>query len=468
MWYHRIRLLQAPAHHASRSMRIALLSAEYPPQPGGVGDYTRRLGAALAACGQAAFVLTIRDRRFTIYELGPHGAERPFEIADRGSDWNWRCWPAVIAALDRVRPDVLHIQYQTAAYGMHPAINLLPWRLRSLPIGPQVAVTPHDLLPPYLFPKAGPLRRWMTRRLLADADAVVATNEQDYAQVQGERQAPPAALRPRPAPTALIPIGSNIAVAPPDGYDRATWRARLGVAAHELLIVYFGLVSRSKGVDVLLGTLARLPDRFRLLMVGGAATQPEDRAYAAGIQRQIDERRLRRRVIVAGHCAEAEVSAHLLAADMAALPFVDGASFRRGSLLAALAHGLPTVTTSAPTDQRPMADKETRRQGDKGTRGQGDNETETQHSTLNTQHFSSILHPGSSIPGARLVDGEHVLLAPPHDAEALAAAIECLAGDAALRARIGGGGRALAARFSWETIAAQHAALYRDLLAYHP
>jgi amino acid adenylation domain-containing protein/non-ribosomal peptide synthase protein (TIGR01720 family) len=43
------------------------------------------------------------------------------------------------------------------------------------------------------------------------------------------------------------------------------------------------------------------------------------------------------------------------------------------------------------------ATNDQRRQEDKGTRRQGDGETETQHSTLNTQHFSSFLHPPSSI-----------------------------------------------------------------------
>jgi arginine decarboxylase len=49
---------------------------------------------------------------------------------------------------------------------------------------------------------------------------------------------------------------------------------------------------------------------------------------------------------------------------------------------------------AATTDQRPTTnDQRPRRQGDKETRRQGDGETGTQHSTLNTQNFSSILHP---------------------------------------------------------------------------
>ena len=433
-------------------MRIALLTGEYPPQPGGVGDYTRRLGQALVARGHAVFVFTIYDLRFTIYDL--RDPNRKSKFTNRRSGWGWRSWKDVIAALDQSRPDVLHIQYQTGAYCMRPAVNLLPWRLRGLPARPAVAVTAHDLLLPYLFPKAGPLRRWVTRRLLRDADAVVVTNEADLAQVHGTgnfglgdpgwraRAAQAPSLKPLAA--SLIPIGSNIAVAPPAGYDRAAWRARLGVAAGETLVAYFGLISRTKGLDTLLDALAQLPRRFRLLVVGGAATAPEDREFPGEIARQMATAELYGRAIVTGHCPDAEVSAHLLAADIAALPYADGASFRRGSLLAALAHGVPTVTTT-PTD------------------GQGPT-TDDRRPTTTEQSQEAEWIGRSSFILRPLVDGENVLLVPPGDARALALAIERLAGDPGLRERVGAGARALAAQFGWEEIAARHEQLYARMI----
>jgi glycosyltransferase involved in cell wall biosynthesis len=388
-------------------MHIALLSAEYPPQPGGVGDYTLRLGTALAERGHTISVLTTAANALAGQSPLPTQA-----IAA----WGWRSWREVVAALNRLRPDVLHIQYQTGAYGMHPAINLLPWRLRGLSQRPHIAVTAHDLLVPYLFPKAGPLRGWMTRRLLRDADAVVVTNEADFAQVAQWRAA-------RMLPV-VIPIGSNIPVAPPHGYDRADWRARLGLRPAELLVAYFGLISRSKGLDVLIGALGQLPEHFRLLVVGGTATASADRAYAEEVYRRIDAQGLRHRVIITGHCAAAEVSAHLLAADLGALPFADGASSRRGSLLALLAHGLPTVTT------------------------------------LGHDRTPRMPLPPASFALRPLVDGESALLVPPSDAAALVGALVRLADDPALRERLAAGGRAWAAPFAWQMIAAQHEALY--------
>ena len=74
----------------------------------------------------------------------------------------------------------------------------------------------------------------------------------------------------------------------------------------------------------------------------------------------------------------------------------------------------------------------------------------------------------ADVPGSREVAcaGESALLVPSRDAAALAAAILRLAGDPALRARLGAGGRALVEReFSEERIAAETLALWRRLLA---
>ncbi|MCU0490796.1 MAG: glycosyltransferase [Chloroflexaceae bacterium] len=389
-------------------MHIALLSAEYPPQPGGVGDYTRCLGQALAAEHQLSIV-TGYAGRVTRVEL--HGAEpgnRQSSIVNRQLPWGWSCWGDVIAALHATRPAVLHIQYQTGAYGMHPAINFLPWRLRRLRHRPAVVVTFHDLLEPYLFPKAGPLRRWVTLRLARDADAVIVTNEADARQLRHANLA---------TPLATIPIGSNIAVAPPPGYGRAAWRERLGLSPNHVLVAYFGLLSQSKGVDVLLDSLATLDPSFHLLIVGGAATTAQDSAYAAGVERQIERLGLGQRVTITGQVDAATVSAHLLAADLVALPFRDGASFRRGSLLAALAHGCPIVTTGSD----------------------------------------------GNAPG--LVDGEQALLVPAGDLVALAAALWRLAHDAPLAQRLRAGAQALGQQFSWPDIARRHVELYERLVS---
>ena len=399
-------------------MHVALLSGEYPPQVGGVGDYTAHLAQALVAQGVRVSIIT-GITGITGPPTAPHapvnGAAGTVWRVQSG--WGWQSWREVLAAVADLAPDVLHIQYQTGAYGMHPAINLLPRRLQALPSPLPVCVTMHDLLEPYLFPKAHWLgmRQWVTRRLVQDATVVIATNPADAARL-GQ-------LRPLPAtPPAIIPIGSNIAVAPPPAYQRDQWRAQWGIAAHTPVIAYFGLASPAKGIATLLDALSLLPD-VTLLIIGGAP-DPQHPAFAAQLQARLRALQASgRQIITTGHIAPAHVSAHLLAADVVALPFTAGASFRSGSLLAALAHGLPIVTT----------------------------------------HPSPDLPPDYPVAFPRLIDGQNVVLVAPNDSAALAHAVRRVLSNSALRAQLGHAAQQLAAHFTWPPIAAQHQAIYARL-----
>ena len=85
-------------------------------------------------------------------------------------------------------------------------------------------------------------------------------------------------------------------------------------------------------------------------MVGSAASDsdPTSQSYLLQVQGLIRQLGLEDRVHWTGFAATDHVSAHLLAADMAVLPYRQGANLRHGSLHAALAHGLPIITTRPP------------------------------------------------------------------------------------------------------------------------
>lgn len=378
-------------------LRIGLVTGEFPPDEGGVGDFTLRLVEALAALGHEVHVITgpLRKTEHAIRNT-------PFTVHRAVSSWRWGCWREILRVAREVQLDVLNLQYQAAAYGMHPAVHFLPRPSAR----PPVVVTFHDLRVPYLFPKAGPLRWQIVRMLARRADGVIVTNQEDYLRL--EREIPLARL-------ALIPIGSNIPPEPPPGYDRAAERARWGVGPDDLLLGYFGFLNESKGGEELIRALALLVEwgvPAHLLMVGGrvGTSDPTNRAYAALIDGLIAELGLAERVHWTGYTDPQAVSAGLLATDVCVLPYRDGVSFRRGTLHACLTHGRAIVTT----------------------------------------------HPAVPLPEVR--DGENMLLVPPRDARALTEAILRVWRDPALRARLEEGARALAANFSWDRIARQTAA----------
>ena len=137
---------------------------------GGVGAYTAELAAALAARGRSVAVLTSVD-------AADADRERPGDgLSDRGALGLAHRGGQVRRLAHEIGAGWVHVQYQAAAYGMHPAINFAPggWRRAGL----RVAWTYHDLLVPYLFPKAGDrLRRWVTDRPATVCDLAIVTNE---------------------------------------------------------------------------------------------------------------------------------------------------------------------------------------------------------------------------------------------------------------------------------------------------
>ncbi|HEY52236.1 MAG TPA: glycosyltransferase family 4 protein, partial [Caldilineae bacterium] len=154
------------------NLRILFITGEYPPMQGGVADYTRELGRALVGLGHEVGVVTSVDATKGWVEPG-------IEVFPRIERWGWQVWSELDKVVGDWRPDVVHIQYQTAAYGMHPAINL--WPRRSHHSQALTAVTFHDLLVPYLFPKAHwlGLRRRVTNMLARTVDLAITTNPED-------------------------------------------------------------------------------------------------------------------------------------------------------------------------------------------------------------------------------------------------------------------------------------------------
>lgn len=406
-------------------MKVCFLTGEYPPMQGGVADHTAHLARRLVKLGVDVSVLTSIEA----------GSDRQVYAIMPG--WGFGCWRQIGHWLDEHRPDVLHIQYQAAAYDLGGWANWLPWWLRRRKTRPRVVVTFHDLRVPYLFPKAGPLRWRSILALARYADAVIVTNVEDEQRLRKALGIGESGKRTVSAPDSLspdspisviltlIPLGSNVHLQLPSGYDRdgwraKFWRAKMEVEERTLLLAYFGFLNESKGGEDLvlaLEQLVRQGHNVHLLMMGGQVgdVDPTNRAYAERVRSLVRTAGLVERVHWTGYISLEEVSANLLAADVVVMPYRDGVSFRRTTFIAALCHGRPVVTT----------------------------------------------FPTVSL--VELRDGENVLLVPPHDVDSLAGAIARLAGDAGLCARLSEGAEALGGRFDWAAISQQTLDLYRRL-----
>lgn len=392
-------------------MRIGLITGEYPPDRGGVGDFTHHLGRSLSTLDHEVHVLTSVPQSHTEAQepSRPTGTARGVSVHRVLEDWGFGCWRRILAWSRSLELDVLDIQYQAAAYAMHPAINFVPRRRRR----PILAVTFHDLKVPYLFPKAGPLRRWMVYLLARRADGVIVTNREDQLTLSD--------LKPLPANLARIPIGSNIPLHLPRDYDRAVERANRGVGRDDILLGYFGFLNQSKGGETLIEMLHLLVEEgmpAHLLKIGGRAgsSDPTNRAYADRIDALIATYGLQERVHWTGYVRAEEVSASLMAVDLCVLPYRDGVSFRRGSLLACLTHERAIITT----------------------------------------------RPAVALPEVK--NGENMLMVEPENPAALARAVRQVVSDPTAQAQLEAGARSLASHFTWDQIATRTVQFFDALL----
>lgn len=292
--------------------RVLLITGEYPPMPGGISDYTSLLRSELETQGVQTVVLSSQKS----------------EAKETVQEWSWRTISTVREIVNRHHIDIVHVQYQAGAFGMHPVINLLPGLVRNVP----VVTTFHDLRPPYLFPKAGRARFFAMRRMARSSAMAIVTNPAD------ER-----ALSNASIPVTVIPLGPSL---PPPNVAVEPERA----------IGYFGFPSRQKGFDLLVDAIGRFPSTSRppVCVVGGRPPQTGQHGFMS-----VDEVE----ALAAEHSVtlswtgflDAQAASNALArCAVIAFPFPNGATQRSSALIAALQTGRPVLTT-APGDVRGLA-----------------------------------------------------------------------------------------------------------------
>jgi len=396
-------------------LKIGLVTGEYPPMEGGVGAYTQELAKALSQLGHLVHIITSHEARS---EPEKRRFWDPQEPVDLGYAYLHplinRWWWSATSKIARVAVDndlnVVNLQYQAAAYSMRvPAINFLPWRLREVT---KTIVTFHDLRHPYIFPKAGRFRPAVVRNLARSAEGVIVTNRQDYLELADHGLDDNKMVR--------IPIGSNIRAKISSSRAVLKIRKQLGLKPADQVLGYFGFVNSSKGADILIQALSKLPPGIHLIFLGaqtGSSDPKNNETFRSQLAGMIGDMGLGGRVHWSGYLAEEDVSAYMHLIDLMVLPYRDGVSLRRGTLMATLAHGRPLLSTV----------------------------------------------PTSPIP--ELIHGQNVWLVAVDDPDALKDAIDMLLADPERRNRLGEGALVVADCFTWDKIAQSTVSFYNQIVS---
>jgi glycosyltransferase involved in cell wall biosynthesis len=316
-----------------------LITPEYPPQSGGVSDYTCQVAAGLSDQGDEVHVWCPKgDRR-------PNGPSLP--VAASGVTVHREFGGFARADLRAVgrkldsfpAPRRILVQWVPHGYGYRSMNLAFCWWLwkRATRHGDRVELMVHE---PFLtFDWASPRQnvaalahRWMTM-LLLNASGQVWMSIPAW-----EKMLRPYALG-RNVLFRWLPIPSNI----PAWNDSARAQAvrRRYVNGPSLLIGHFGTYGSSikKLLEPILPALADDLGDGIVLLIGNGSEQ---------FRRRLIEKqpRLDGLIKATGALEAEDLSCHLAACDLLIQPYPDGVSSRRTSFMAGLVNGKPTVTTT--------------------------------------------------------------------------------------------------------------------------
>src|SRR4051794_10492873 len=398
-------------------LRVGLVCGHFDPARDGVADYTRHLAGQLRAVGCESLICTGHR-----YVRTP--GEQIVGVTDR---WDVGGVRRAARTISRLSLDVVHVQFALSAFGFSRAVGLLPLLLSA---GTPVVATLHEYGVWTAAGAGGGLRSaaWsaVERQQRADRETLVLTVRADRLLVTAPEHADVVHARfgDRRLDVTHLPIAPNIPVARLDGEDVASAvRASLGLPSDARLAVFFGFLHPVKGLAGLIEAVAavrRVVPGLRLVLAGGGESHSVHGGAAVAMRRGLEDAARRhgveQHVIFTGYLHEDDVSRLLHAADVAGLPVCARGAAQAGSLLAALAHGVPTIATSPP--------------------GALDRPTEV----------------------------EGVLRVPPRNTAALVDALLLVLSDRALATRLAAAGRACADRWTWPRIADFHAQLYAQVL----
>ncbi len=297
-------------------MRIVLAYPTSRERVDGIRDYATRLLAQLRADGQ--------DARL---DLVPRGLG---------------CTARLLADLPRGRPAALVVQYNPFSWGrwgVAPGLLLAVAAVRLRRPTVRVLLMVHESYVPMRDASWVLMGAWQRAQLclvLLGVDRVLVATTAMAAELSR--------VRPR-RPVDLLPVGSNL---PDARADRSAARAEAGYDGR-LVVASFqtGHESHLRSfVDRAAQALAAASRQPVVLLLLGSSDAPAP--ALAGVER----------VVAPGFQQEGSLARSLATADLFLAPFTDGASTRRTTLMAALQHGLPVVTTVAERTDVIFRDRE--------------------------------------------------------------------------------------------------------------
>lgn len=314
-----------------------LVTGEYPPASGGVGDYTHAVACELASRGHQVHVWCP-----SIHSSGSDGIIHLHGLPDRFGNRSRQ----VLEQEWRAAPGTVLLQYVPNALGAHGMNVSFCWWLHTMGRRMDVRVMFHEPYFYFSWSPAGNARAAAQRlmaMLLVRASRVVYLSTKTW-----ERYLRP--LAPASTRTIVLTVPSTIPRAC-SGETVAQWRARFSPSGGIEVVGHFGTYGEHVGrelervVPLLLDS--RPAAHFVCIGRGG---EP----FAARLRDR--HARVSSRIHATGALPPSDLAAVLRACDVVVQPYPDGITTRRTSVMASLANAVPTVSTTGALTERIWTD----------------------------------------------------------------------------------------------------------------
>ncbi len=308
-------------------MKIIIISPAFPPDRGGVADYSSLLADGLAEKNEVIIVTSKSEEAIT------EGKNR-FQIIGEIKSWGGFGLFRIISLIKRFSPELIIIQYVSFMYG-RGGINLaFPLLSILLRIRYRVFTMVHEPFTPFGHSIKTFLISLVQRLMLF---CMILGSDKIGISIKVWERMLKRFFFWRKMDFRWIPVPSNIKIS-----TKTHIPEKLQGFNKKPLLVFFGSLHFSKMVEYMTASLDALIKKgydAGLLIIG-----QDEKAMSAYIKELPDY--LRGRIFCTGYCNSDDVSRYLSASDIFLLPLIDGISSRRGSLMAALKHGISVVTTN--------------------------------------------------------------------------------------------------------------------------
>ncbi|MDP2631806.1 MAG: glycosyltransferase family 4 protein [Candidatus Uhrbacteria bacterium] len=306
-------------------MRIAQVTAVYPPYAGGIGHVAEEYSNRLSQSGEAVEVFTV-DYQKQIPQLQDVGGVIVNRLSGIVSYGNAAILPELVWKLRGF--DIIHLHYPFYGGAIFAYLASIIWRK-------PLVVTYH------MKTKASgwlgicfKLQRLFIEPFILHRARVVLVSSLDYAQ----------SARLKPSKLVALPFGVDVERFSPS--DKPAVRRKLKMPEDEMIFLFVGGLDDAhyfKGVDVLIRACAKVSKdhAWRLIIVGSGN-------LLSTYEQLVEEFGLAGRVEFRGKVANADLPNYFRAADVHLLPSIDRSEAYGLVTLEAAASGTASIVSDLP------------------------------------------------------------------------------------------------------------------------